>query len=149
MNNLYCRLPVPDNFFGRVHIPHNYDFYPVPFLPMNLQTSQTNIQPNRHVRQESSSPSADMEPKWETWKHWRMLPSKMLIKIEISNLALCSSRFPREWSVSFTMEVKSMDLTATSLIAQCTINLSNKNRLNFYMRNNQQGCYCRKEGKKR
>lgn len=91
MNNLYGRLPVPGHFFGRVHIPHNYDFYPVPFHAMNLQTSQTNIQPNQHVCQESSSPSADMEPKWETWKHWRMLK-----KIEISTLALCSSRFLRE-----------------------------------------------------
>ena len=63
MNNLYGGLPVPNNFLSRVHIPHNYSSYP--FLPMNLQNSQTNIQPVQQMCQESSLPSADMEPEWE------------------------------------------------------------------------------------
>ena len=63
MNNVYGGLPVPNNFLSRVHIPHNYSSYP--FLPMNLQNSQTNIQPVQQMCQESSLPSADMEPEWE------------------------------------------------------------------------------------
>lgn len=72
MNNLYGRLPVPNNFLSRVHIPHNYNSYPVPFIPMNLQNSQTNIQAVRQMCQESV----------KTWKHWQMLPSQTLMKIE-------------------------------------------------------------------
>ena len=72
MNNLFGGLPVPNYFLSRVHIPHNYDFYPVPFLPMNLQTSQTNIQPVRQLCHESSSPSADVEEP-ESWENLETL----------------------------------------------------------------------------
>ena len=71
VNNLCGRLPIPNNVLSRVGIPHNYNSYPVPFLPMNLQNSKTNIQTVRQVCQDSSSPSADMEP--EAWENLETL----------------------------------------------------------------------------
>lgn len=65
MSNLYGGLPVPTNSLNRVHMPHNYMPYSVPFLPMNVQSSQTNIHQVQQMCEESSLPSANAEPAWE------------------------------------------------------------------------------------
>lgn len=58
MSNLYGGLPVPNNSLNRVHMPHNYMPYSVPFLPMNIHQVQ-------QMCEESSLPSANAEPAWE------------------------------------------------------------------------------------
>ena len=65
MSNLYGGLPVPNNSLNRVHMPHNYMPYSVPFLPINVQSSQTNIHQVQQMCEESSLPSANAEPAWE------------------------------------------------------------------------------------
>lgn len=84
MNNLFGGLPVPNYFLSRVHIPHNYNAHPVHSFQWICKTLRqiSNQFDNCVIRAHHHLLIWRNLSRGKTWKHWQMLPSQTLMKIE-------------------------------------------------------------------
>lgn len=76
--------PVPNYFLSRVHIPHNYNAHPVHSFQWICKTLRqiSNQFDNCVMRAHHHLLIWRNLSRGKTWKHWQMLPSQTLMKIE-------------------------------------------------------------------